>query len=214
LHDGNPQEVSLTADETEGHGSRDNELADQILEQTLDLAEEVGWENVRLRLVATRLDIPLSSVSAIYRDQDAVADAWFARARQALVSTPDPGVAEASPPERIHAHLMQWFDALAPRRKVTVQMLKLKMWPFHPHHFVPMVFNLSRTILWLRDAAGLDAHAPRREVEEVALTWLFLATLAIWSRDDTPGQERTREFLKKRLEDADRLYGSTVGRRG
>ena len=110
--------------------------------------------------------------------------------------------------------MLRWFDALAPRRDVTAQMLAAKMWPFHPHHWVPMIFDLSRTILWLRDAAALDATPPRRQVEEVGLSALFLATLAVWARDDTAGQERTRRFLSRRLGAADRVMTRVFARRG
>ncbi len=70
-----------------------------------------------------------------------------------------------------------------------------------------MIFILSRTVQWLRDAAGLDAGGRRRQVEEVGLSALFLATLAVWIRDDSSGQERTREFLDSRLSEADRVMG-------
>ncbi len=202
----------MAAEHVSGHGSRDTGLAHRIVDEAIALAEETGWENVRLRHVAARLDVSLTEVAAHYRDLDAIADAWLDRARLSLVVAPGGADDDLDPPARIYAHLMQWFDALAPHREVTVQMLKAKLWPFHPHHFVPMVFNLSRTVLWLRDAAGLDAEAPRREVEEVALTWLFLATLAVWSRDDTLGQERTRRFLRGRLRDADRAVTTVFGR--
>jgi hypothetical protein len=68
-----------------------------------------------------------------------------------------------------------------------------------------MVFNLSRLIQWLRDLAGLDAGGRRKQIEETGLTALFLATLAVWCRDDTENQERTRAFLKHRLAQADGL---------
>ncbi len=57
----------------------------------------------------------------------------------------------------------------------------------------------------------LDAIGRRRQVEEIGLTLLFLATLAVWLGDETPGQEHTRRFLERRLADADqgmaRLFG-------
>ena len=99
---------------------------------------------------------------------------------------------------------MRWFDALAAHRTVTGQMLGTKLYASHPHHWVPMIFNLSRTIQWLREVAILDAPGRRRQMEEVGLTALFLATLRDWVRDDTPGQERTRETLRRRLRWADR----------
>ena len=190
----------------------DDELDARIVDTAMAMAEDVGWEGVRLRTVAETLGITLDDLGHRFRDLDAVADAWFARAQQAMLTPPEPGFADQPARERLKATLLRWFDALAPRRQVTVQMLKAKAWPFHPHHWVPMVFNLSRTIQWLRDAASLDADSPRREVEEIGLTWLFVATLAVWAGDETAGQQRTRRFLDARLREADGLMATLFGR--
>jgi hypothetical protein len=64
---------------------------------------------------------------------------------------------------------------------------------------VPLIFNLLRTIQWLRDAA-LDAEGLSRQVEEVWLTGLFISVLALWVNDDSPEQQRTRDVLRRRLE--------------
>jgi AcrR family transcriptional regulator len=190
---------------------RGDPLAERIVDETLALAEEVSWEGVRLRLVAERCGVALPDVLAHYRDIDAVADAWFGRAWAAMVAPPRAGFADLPARERLYLVLTRWFDALAPHRAVSVEMIRAKIYLSHPHHWVPLIFNLSRTVHWVRDAAGLDATGRRRQAEEVGLTLLFLATLAVWARDDSDGQERTRDFLKRRLADADwlmaRLYG-------
>jgi hypothetical protein len=108
--------------------------------------------------------------------------------------------------------MMRWFDALAPHREVTGQMLAAKLYPAHPHHWVPLGFNLSRSIHWLREAALLDAVGRRRQVEEVGLSALFLMTLAVWLRDETLGQARTRDVLRRRLADADRAMVQAWGK--
>ncbi len=186
-------------------------LAERIVDETLALAEEAGWEGVRLRLVAERCGVTLPEVLAHYRDIDAVADAWFERAWEAMVAPQRAGFDELPARERLYLVITRWFDALAPHRAVSAEIIRTKIYFQHPHHWVPLIFNLSRTIHWVRDAAGLDATGTRREREEVGLTWLFLATLAIWILDDSDGQERTRAFLKRRLAQADavmtRLYG-------
>ncbi len=188
-------------------------LDQRIVEAALDLAEEVGWDGLRLRVVAARLGVPLAEVLVHYRDLDAVADAWFRRAWSAMLAAPPEGFAALPARERLHLAIMRWFDALAPHREVTGQILATKLYPSHPHHWVPLVFNLSRNIHWLREAALLDAVGRRRQMEEVGLTWLFLMTLAVWLRDETPGQSRTRDVLRHRLADADRamvrVWGNT-----
>ena len=184
---------------------RDEILAAKIVDAAIAMAEDEGWDNVRLRRVASALDITLADLGRHFRDQDAIADAWFTRARSAMLAPLEPEFAGLPARERLKILIWRWFDALAPHREVTVQMLRTKMWPYHPHHYVPMIVNLSRTIQWLRDAAGLDAGGRQRQLEEIGLTGLFLATLAVWSRDDTVGQERTRRFLDRRLARADML---------
>ncbi len=187
-------------------------LERRIVDAALDLAEEVGWDGLCLRRVAERLDEPLAELLVHYRDLDAVADAWFRRAWAAMLAPP-PGDFAARPARaRLHLMTMRWFDALAPHRDVTGLILAAKRYPSHPHHWTPLAFNLSRTIHWLREAALLDATGRRRQMEEVGLSVLFLATLAVWRRDDTPDQARTRRFLTRRLEDADRLMVRAWGK--
>ena len=176
-----------------------------IVDAAIGLAEDIGWERVRLREVAAKLKISLADLHMHYRDLDAVADAWFDRATMAMLAASPRGFAALPADERLYLMVMRWFDALAAHRRVTGQMLAGKLYPAHLHHWVPMIFNLSRTIQWLRDAARLDATGRQRQMEEIGLTGLFLATLAVWLRDDTPEQERTRRFLRRRLANGDRL---------
>lgn len=171
----------------------------------MDMAEETGWDNLRLHEVAEALGISLADLLSHYRDLDGVADAWFTRAWRAMLAEPPEGFDDLPARERLFLLMMRWFDALAPRRAVTADMIRTKLYPSHPHHWVPMIFNLSRTIQWLRDAAHLDAGGRRRMLEEVGLSTLFLATLRVWMSDDSPEQERTRAYLERRLNRADRV---------
>ena len=180
------------------------DLATRIVDTAIEMSEDVGWGSLRLREVAARLDISTAELETYYRDQDGIADAWFKRAWQAMLAPPPEDFAAMPAEERLHLLLMRWFDTLAPHREVTSDMIAEKMHYSHPHHWVPMIFNLSRTIQWLRDAALMDAEGRRRQLEEIGLTALFLVTLSVWRRDNTPDQERTRGFLKRRLAAADR----------
>ncbi len=179
--------------------------AARILEAALDRADQHGWDKLRLRELAADLGVPLSEVLVHYRDADAIANAWFRQALAAMLAPAPVGFADLPAQERLRVTMLRWFDALAPRHRVTGEMVSGKLYPSHPHHWVPMIFDLSRTIHWLRDAAGLDAGGRRRQLEEIGLTLLFLATLRDWVRDETPDQERTKERLARRLAGSDRL---------
>lgn len=182
-------------------------LRDRIIDAALAVAGEDagGWYDLRLHLVARRLGVPLSAVLDRFRDADAIADAWFARALRAMVREPEPGFDALPPSARVHAVLMRWFDAQAPHRRAVRGMVGAKLHPSHPHHWLPMVFSLSRLIHWALEAARLDARGLPRQAEEVGLTLVFLSALRVWVGDASPGQRRTRAFLRRNLGWLDRL---------
>jgi AcrR family transcriptional regulator len=174
----------------------------RILDTALAIAEEKGeWSTVRLHDVADRLALPVVQLLDHYRDLDAIADAWFLRGLKAMVGPKATDFLAQPAWRRVEICMLAWFDALALHRRVTAQMLRTKLHLPHPHHWVPMVFSLSRTIHWLREAAQLPAPygTPRAQRDEVGLTALFLATLLVWTRDDSVGQVRTRRFLRREL---------------
>lgn len=193
--------------------NRPDDVAERILEAALLRAEDDGWGAVRLRDVAAQLDIPLDAVLDYYRDLDAVADAWFLRAWHAMLQPPPDGFADLPTPQRIETIILRWFDALSGHRRVTGEMLGAKMWYAHPHHWIPAIFNLSRTVQWIREVSLLDAGGRQRQIEEIGLTGLFLATLRVWVRDETEGQQKTRDFLRRRLASADRVMAVVATRR-
>jgi AcrR family transcriptional regulator len=179
-------------------------VRDRIVDAALALGEERGWTNVRLYQVAERAGVPLALIGAEFRDQDAIADAWFARALTTVEHLPPEAVAGQPAPERLHIVMMRWFDALAPHRRVTGEMLGAKLYPSHPQHWVPLIFDLSRLVHWFLDAARIASTGRARQMAEIGLTAIFLGSLRVWLRDDGAGSERTRSYLRRRLAEADR----------
>jgi AcrR family transcriptional regulator len=158
------------------------DLPDLIVDAALASAEERGrWSAVRLHDVAERLSISTARVLDHYRDLDAVADAWFLRGLKAMVGPKPPDFLQQPEWRRIEVCLLAWFETLAVHRRVSAQMLRGKLHFSHPHHWVPLIFNLSRTIHWLREAAQLPAEygTEKAQREEVGLTALFIAALIV-----------------------------------
>jgi len=186
----------------------EQDLADRIVDAAVGLAEERGWDHVRLYLVAERLGIGLGELGRHFRDLDAIANAWFGRARTALLRTP-PAALAGRPPERLHAAIMTWFAALATHRAVTLQMLDAKLYPSHPHHWVPMIFDLSRLVHDFLDVARIASTGRQRQLAEVGMTVIVLATLRDWRRDPARAGDR----LGRRLAGADRWLARFEKRR-
>lgn len=182
-------------------GGDETPFRERVVQEALRQAERRGWQAVRLTEVAARLEAPMSQLLAEFRDLDAVANAWFQRGWEAMLAEKPEGFERWPECRRLEYSLLAWFDALSAHRHVTVEMLRAKAHPPHPHTWVPMVFDLSRTVQWWREAAGLEARygTRRARAEEMALTGLFVATLVVWGRDESEGQARTRRFLERRL---------------
>jgi AcrR family transcriptional regulator len=180
-------------------------VRDRIVDAALELGEERGWLNVRLYQVAERAGVSLATIGAEFRDMDALANAWFARALAMVERIPPQGVADKPAPERLHLVIMCWFDALAPHREVTGEMLRAKLYLSHPHHWVPLIFDLSRLVHWFLDAARIASTGRGRQMAEIGLTAIFVRSLRVWLRDDSAGSEHTRSYLRRRLAAADRL---------
>lgn len=183
--------------------------ANEILVATLTMAEGLGWSRVRLHTIAEELGISLKTLYEIFSDQNAVADAWFHTGLHAMLEPTDKAFSDLPPKDRLHLITMRWFDALAEHREVTVEMLRAKLHPPHAHHWGPLVFSLSHLVQWIREAALLSAEGRRRQLEEIGLTSLLLATIAVWARDNTENQERTRRFLRCGLAGADCFLSRT-----
>lgn len=192
----------------------DTALRDGIVEAALAIAEDWGWYDLRLHHVAERLNLPLAAIRAEFRDADAIADAWIARADAAMLVERPRRFAALPPPERLQIALEDWLDALAPHRRVTAQMLRAKLRPVHVHHNLKLVTWTSRSVQWWREAALLDGKGRRRGVEEIGMTLIFLATLAHWCCDRSEGQASTRAYLRRRLDRADRLLARACAARG
>ncbi len=171
-----------------------------ILDAALELAERDSWERLRLHQVAAAAGLTLEDLRRHIREKEDLTDPWFDRADRAMLLDAATAEFRTLPPRaRIHRAIMSWLDALAAHRKVTRQMILGKLEPGHIHIQVPAVMRISRTVQWMREAAGLRDALPQRAFAETALTAIYLATFACWLGDASPGATRTRRLLDRLL---------------
>src|SRR3546814_14969616 len=104
-----------------------DDLDHRIVEETLALAEEVGWDGVRLRLVAERLGVPLNAVASRFRAVDAIADAWLARGDAAMPAPVPADFAARPAPARVEAVILRCLAPLAPPRRMPATGVAAKL---------------------------------------------------------------------------------------
>lgn len=187
---------------------------DAIVDAALTLADQSSWEAVRLYRVAAALGATLNEVRAHFPEKEDIVDAWFDRADAAMLEqAARPEVTAAAPRERLERVMLAWYSALAPHRRATRQMILNKLEPGHVHYQINGLLRVSRTVQWMREAAGRDAVLPWRALEEATLTSIYLMTFFYWMYDDSPDSVRTRDFLHRGLERAERLARAVPGAR-
>jgi AcrR family transcriptional regulator len=170
--------------------------ADQIVNTAVELGEQKSWEAVRLHDVAAALGITLNDVHAHFREKEDIVEAWFERADSAMLRMAQaPDFSFLTPHQRLHRLIMTWLASLYPYRKATRQMIYGKLEPGHLHVQIPGLMRVSRTVQWMREAAGRDATYLRRALEESALTSIYLATFVHWMNDSSSSSSRTSRFL-------------------
>jgi len=155
-------------------------------------------------LLAERTGMPMPEIGAAFRDVDAITNAWFARARLHLLGLPETALADVSVDARIATACERWLDFLAPHRRVASEIVQGKLWPAHLHHWVPLVFDLSRLVHDLLDTARVPGEGTWRTAQEIGLTLVLLATLGDWARDRSEAQAWTKRRLRRRLARAGR----------
>ena len=188
--------------------------ADQIVNTAVELGEQKSWEAVRLHDVAAALGITLDDVRAHFREKEDIVDAWFERADSAMLKMAQaPDFSYLTPRQRLHRLIMTWLASLYPYRKTTRQMIYGKLEPGHLHVQIPGLMRISRTVQWMREAAGRDATYIRRALEESALTSIYLATFVHWMSDSSSGSSRTSRFLDGCLSLAENLDRTIFSRR-
>ena len=174
--------------------------ADRIVDAALSLGAQRTWNAVHLYDIADHMGVGLADIERHFRNKDEIAEAWFRRADNALAACGNtPGWMSMSIRERLSCAIRTWLRALEPHKAITVEMLRYKVQPDHLHLMIQGVIRTSATVQWMREAARVPSIGLRRELEEPALTAIFLGTLASWLTERTPGTPRTWRWLHLHL---------------
>lgn len=179
---------------------------DDILDRALELANSSSWESIRLYEVAKDLGVGLDEIHRYYRQKDDLAEAWFNRADNSMLSESSrPGFHMLDGRIRLQRVIMAWIMALAPYRSATRDMLKYKMEPGHVHLQAAGVLRISRTVQWLLEAAGSKTTRLSRIAEEIGTTAVFVSTVIYWFTDNSEGFAKTEKLLDRMLRKAEKL---------
>jgi hypothetical protein len=174
-----------------------------ILDHALVLAEHTSWENLQLTALANSLNFSVVQLARLVKQKDELADTWFDRADEAMLSTELAGADTAA--NKLELAIRSWLNALVPYPQLTRQMLYYKLEPGHVHLQAAALLRISRTVQWLRELTGLKASGSARVTQELALSGLFVSIFIGWLHDTSPAQTASLKRLKFALATLNKL---------
>jgi len=174
---------------------------DDILDVSLALADFASWDTLRLHDVAQELNVSLAEIQQFVREKDEVAELLFDRADLVMLN----GVINnaMSTRQKLYEYICLWFDALTPYKTIVRSMLAYKLEPGHFHFQARGITRISRTTQWFMEAAGVQTKGPRRAIDEVLLTTIYLQAFMIWMLDSSAENTKTKTKLLSMLTTAE-----------
>lgn len=178
----------------------------EILDHALKLAMESSWETFSLSELASQSHHSLVEIKRIFRSKDDMAEAFFNRADEAMLSlSEDSEFSALSKSERLVKCVMTWFNALTPYRAIVKEMMAYKLEPGHFHLQAHGVTRVSRTVQWFLEVSHRNHTGLKRVADEIAVTSAYITAFAYFLYDDSENHNDTQALLNKFVRKIDKV---------
>ncbi|MEM7651208.1 MAG: TetR family transcriptional regulator [Pseudomonadota bacterium] len=186
----------------------DKDIKETIVSKALELAQELGWAQVRLADVADRAGVSLPELFDIVDDKTDILVLFGKMVdRRVLeaIGEPDP---EISARDQLFDILMERFEILNDYRPGLLAILE--SFKFDPKQAVISAPYLCRSMSWMLELAGIDTGGVRGAVKVAGLTGVYLKTLKVWKEDESTDLAKVMSALDKDLGRVEQ-FANTLG---
>jgi AcrR family transcriptional regulator len=182
---------------------------DRIIDAALSLIAQQGWRRLSLAAVAAEAEVPILALYRAFRSKPAILCGFSRRIDEAVLAARLDSEADERSRDRVFDLLMRRFDALQPYR-AALEVLGREL-PTDPVAALGAAAGLLRSIGWMLEAAGISTAGLGGIVAVKLTAAVYVATMRVWLRDDSPDLAPTMAALDRRLRAIERWFGS--GRR-
>ncbi len=183
-----------TAAQEEG---KRGDIPGRIIAAALDLAAEKAWRDISLAEIAQAAHLPMSEVYPVFASKRAILAGFSRRIDAQVLAEQEPEAGGEGARDRLFDVLMRRFDALSPHKEAIGNIVyDLAR---DPAGGLCGLVQLSRSLACMLEAADLSTSGPRGALRIKALGAIYLATLRVWLRDDSPDLGRTMAALDRHL---------------
>ena len=171
--------------------------ATKVLETAMKMAAEGRWRDLSLSEIADAAKLPLAQVYPVYPSKQAILSAVFRRVDAAVLAAEEPTAREGPARDRLFDVLMRRFDALLPYREALATIIDAQA--RDPLAAACGLARLGCSMACMLEAAGLSTSGLRGALRIKALGAVYLATLRVWLRDESPDMTPTMAALDRHL---------------
>lgn len=184
---------------------------DRVIDAAMGLAAARPWREISLSDIAGEAGVRLDQLHAQFRSKDAILDAFTARVDAAVIRGTDAEAAAEPVRDRLFDVLARRFEALQPHRGALASIVREGL-------TVPVSGfcggrRLLRSMTWSLETAGVSGSGPFGAMRARGLAAVFMSSLFVFLRDDSPDLARTMAHLDRNLSRADRLMARFNARR-
>ena len=192
------------------------DLPKHLIDTALGLAAERGWRDLSLAEIAEAAKVPFGKAYQVTPSKEAILDG-FARGIDAEVlgdeTMEQDWVAEqSSARDRLFDVMMRRFDALQPYKAGLENLLHDQM--RDPLMTICGLQRLMRSMATMLEAARISSSGVAGLIRTKGLAAIYLATLRVWLKDDSPDMAKTMASLDGYLRRVEGLAGHLSTRPG
>jgi len=187
------------------------ELPRHVIKTAMDLAARYGWRNVGLGEIAEEAKVPLADLYRLYRTKGAILSALASEIDAEVLAAKFDHDEGDSARDRLFDVMMRRFEALQPYREGLRAVLCDAA--FRPASTLCSGGRLLQSMTWMLEAAGIGSAGLRGRLRRKGLAGIYVGTMLVWLRDDSPDMAATMAALDKRLASAESIAGIIWGRR-
>lgn len=170
---------------------------DKIIDAAMMLSTEQPWSSVSVRDIVEAADVPLSDFVANFSGKQDVLSAFARRIDGIVMAAETDWDSEETPRDRLFDIMMRRFDALSPYKGAIKALMREAR--RNPSLAMGGGCQLSRSMQWMLEAAGISNSGPLACTRKSALSLAYLAVLRTWLQDDSVDQATTMASLDAQL---------------
>lgn len=177
--------------------AKTQEIKDKIVDVSLKLSAQMGWDTVGFIDIASEAKIDLEDLYAHFDDKEEILSAYGKRIDARVIeAVGEMGVVESCR-DRLFDVLMERFDIINEDRAGLLSILK--SFEYDPKQAVISLPHLGKSMTKMLELCKMETNGIRGAIRVAGLSALYLKILHVWKTDTSDDMAKVMAELDKDL---------------